>query len=98
MSYRKVNMKDNSEQPELFDKMMTMSKAELEGYLSTVKFAKHLCNFAGISAVLLALFFPNIYMVMLSMAVLWAFSNLAVGADKTRDFALALMEKKYKDK
>jgi len=92
-------MKDNIvEKIELFEKMKSMSKDELIDYMGTVKIASNICNVVGISAVMLALVFTNIYMLSIAGVVLWGFGQLAVGADVTKAFINNLLETKFNGK
>lgn len=86
------------EKIELFENMKSMSKDELNDYMSTVKFARNICNVAGVTAVLLALTFTNVYMVIFACIVLWVFGQIAVGTDVTQDFIVKLLETKFSDK
>lgn len=86
------------EKIELFENMKSMSKDELNDYMNTVKFARNICNVAGVTAVLLALTFTNVFVVVLACIVLWFFSQMAVGADVTQAFIINLLETKFSDK
>ena len=86
------------EKIELFEKMKSMSKDELIEYMGTVKIASNICNVAGISAVLLALAFTNVYMLCIAGVALWGFGQLAVGADVTKAFITILLETKFSGK
>lgn len=82
--------------PDLFKRMNTMSFDELTGYISTTKLAGKICAFSGISAILLALIFMNLYVVTLSGVVLYFFGKMAVGCDEIFKHATNLLEKKYR--
>lgn len=89
---------ENTEKIELFEKMKSMSKDELIEYMGTVKIASNICNVAGISAIMVALVFTNIYVLSISALALWGFGQLAVGADVTKAFINNLLETKFNGK
>ena len=85
-----------SKEPELLQRMHTMSSDELNGYISTTKLAGKICAFSGISAILLALIFTNVFVITLTGVVLYFFGKMAVGCDEIFKHATALLEKKYR--
>lgn len=99
MLCKKTNTGDNiMENIELFEKMKSMPKDELIEYMGTVKLARNICNVIGISTVLLALTYTNIFVLSITGLVLWGFGQLAVGADVTQAFIVNLLETKFSGK
>ena len=62
-------MKDNTTDRELFEKLNSMSKDELESFLLTARISSFCCAVAGISMSLIAMLFTNVLSVCLTAGV-----------------------------
>jgi hypothetical protein len=83
-------------EPDLFEKMKSMSKAELEDHYDISIIAGRVLNIAGITAILLALIFSNVFVIGLAAFSTYILGQLAVGIDETKAYIIGLIEQKHK--
>ena len=83
-------------EPDLFEKMKSMSKTELEDHYDISIIAGRVLNIAGVSTILFALIFSNIFVIGLASFGAYILGQLAVGIDETKAYITELLEKKYK--
>lgn len=83
-------------EPTLLDKMKSMSAQELEDHYNISIVAGRLLNFAGISAILLALIFSNVVVISLAVVGVYVFGQLAVGIDEVKVYITDLLNQKHK--
>ena len=85
-----------TDEPDLYEKMKSMSKAELESHYDISITAGRMLNVAGVSTILLALIFSNAFVIGLACCGAYVLGQLAVGIDETKEYIISLLEKKYK--
>lgn len=85
-----------TDKPDLFTKMKSMSTEELESHYDISIIAGRMLSIAGITAILLALIFSNVFVIGLAACGTYILGQLAVGIDETKAYIAGLLEKKYK--
>jgi hypothetical protein len=83
-------------EPVLFEKMKNMSKEELQDFYDTSGIAGRILHVLGISSILLALIFSNVFVITLSAISVYIVGQMSVGIDETKAYITELLEKKYK--
>ena len=83
---------------DLFERMKTMQRGELESFLLTAKITSRCASVIGVSAILLMMVFPGIIVAAIASATIILVGNIAVGSDTIKAFINDTLEKNFSDK
>ena len=80
---------------ELAAKLKKLSFDELMAYDKTIRIAGILLSSAGIGLILLALIYPNIFVIIISVFGVYTFSRMAVELQLVKEYIISLIAKLY---
>jgi uncharacterized membrane protein YdbT with pleckstrin-like domain len=82
----------------LFDRLKTMPKEELRGYLLTTNAIDWVASIAGISAIFFTLVYTSLTAICVTLIILYVFGETSVNMGALKTHIKLLIETKTKDK